>query len=76
MAFVFFVILCSISSTLILRVLGSISAKIGFAPSYKRGKFVAVQVKTGVITSSSLVIFERIYERCSESVPLPVAREI
>ena len=37
-------------------VLTSISANLIFAPIYKRGIFVAVQVKTGTITSSPFLI--------------------
>jgi len=56
MALVFAVTLFSIDEGRILKVFGSISANTGFAPMYRSGMEVAVQVKSGTITSSPACI--------------------
>ena len=70
MVFVLEVIRCSISSTEIFIVWGSISANIGTAPIYKRGRFVAVQVRTGVITSSPRKYAKRLIDYHNLNIPI------
>ena len=49
------------------------SAKFILTPIYKKGILVAVQVKTGAITSSPGSKFASIYDKCKASVPDPTA---
>ena len=49
------------------------SANLILAPIYKSGILVAVQVKTGAITSSFFFILAKMYARCNASVPDPTA---